>query len=44
MQKETAAVLRGDRKWHVECADCVEFFDSLPERALDMVIGSPPYL
>lgn len=39
-----AEVLAGRRPWAVEVADCLPFLDSLPEGAVDLVMGSPPYL
>src|SRR5262245_53978097 len=36
-------VLAGAGQWAVEQADCLDFLASLPEGALRLVIGSPPY-
>jgi hypothetical protein len=39
----TAAVLAGAGQWAVEGADCLDFLASLPEGAVRLVLGSPPY-
>lgn len=38
-----AAVLKSERKWHVECADAVAFLKSLPDDSIDLLVTSPPY-
>src|SRR5262249_14885552 len=38
----TAAVLAGAGQWAVEQADCLDFLASLPDGAVQLVIGSPP--
>lgn len=39
----TAAVLSGQEKFHVETADCVAFLDALPADSADLCLFSPPY-
>ena len=31
------------KRFHVECADCLEYMRRLPEDSVDLVFGSPPY-
>jgi DNA modification methylase len=38
-----AAVLAGEARWCVVCADCREVLPTLPERCVDHVITDPPY-
>jgi hypothetical protein len=38
-----AAVLRGEKPWHVEQADCLDFLRTLPEDSVDLLFCSPPY-
>jgi hypothetical protein len=40
---DVQAVLRGEARWAVEQADVLDFLRSLPENALPLIIGSPPY-
>lgn len=37
-------VLEGRAKWSIECCDCVEFMQALPENSADLIFGSPPYM
>jgi hypothetical protein len=37
------AVLSGERRWHLEVADCLAFLASLPPDSVDLICGSPPY-
>lgn len=41
--KEISEVLRGERAWWVECADCLQVLPTLPEKSVDHVITDPPY-
>jgi DNA modification methylase len=36
-------VLRGETRWAVERADVLDFLHALPENAVRLIIGSPPY-
>lgn len=38
-----AAVLSGEKRWHVQQADCLEFMAGLPADSCSLVFGSPPY-
>jgi DNA modification methylase len=38
-----ASVLRGESRWAIELADCIGFLRSLPENAVRLIAGSPPY-
>jgi site-specific DNA-methyltransferase (adenine-specific) len=39
----TAEVLSGERRWHCEQADALEFLRSLPDDSVDLLFTSPPY-
>lgn len=41
--KEIGEVLRGERAWWVECADCLQVLPTLPETSVAHVITDPPY-
>jgi hypothetical protein len=37
------AVLKHERSWHVEQADCLDWLRALPDDSVDLVMCSPPY-
>lgn len=37
------AVLSGEKRWHVEAADALEFLRGLPDGSVSLVLTSPPY-
>lgn len=43
MNADTAAVLAGTRRWSVEQGDCLEWLKGLPDDAVSLCFGSPPY-
>lgn len=36
-------VLSGEKRWHVEQADVIEFLRGLPADSVQLILGSPPY-
>lgn len=39
-----ADVIEGHADWSCEAMDCIEWFGTLPDDSIDLLIGSPPYL
>jgi hypothetical protein len=40
---DVQAVLRGEGRWAIEEADCIDFLAALPEGSIDLAVFSPPY-